>query len=52
MGHGASGDDDEEEGAEGKGDGAVAARKLQDSIGRGKKRRERKRGIVVEGFYF
>ena len=38
MGHGARGDEDEEEGAEGKGEGAVAARKLQDSIGRGKKR--------------
>jgi len=37
MGHGARGDEDEE-GAERKGEGAVAARKLQDSIGRGKKR--------------
>lgn len=37
MGHGARGDEDEE-GAEGKGEGAVAARKLQDSIGRGKQR--------------
>lgn len=33
MGHGARGDEDGE-GAEGKGEGAVAARKLQDSIGR------------------
>lgn len=40
MGHGARVDEDEEEGAEGKGEGAVAARKLQDSIGRGKKREE------------
>jgi hypothetical protein len=37
----ARGDDEEEEdGADGKGEGAVAARKLQDSIGRGKKRQE------------
>lgn len=33
MGHGARGDEDGE-GAEGKGEGAVAARKLQDSIDR------------------
>ena len=38
WGHGARGDEDDEEGAEGKGEGAVAGRKLHDSIGRGKKR--------------
>ena len=54
MGHGARGDEDEE-GAEGKGEGAVAARKLQDSIGRGKKRGEEERdssgGVLFLEFF-
>jgi hypothetical protein len=36
--HGARGEQEEEEGTEGKGDGEVAVRKLHDSMGTGKKR--------------
>jgi hypothetical protein len=47
--HGARGEQ-EEEGAEGKGDGEVAMRKLHDFMGRGKKRG--RGGNGVQGFLF
>jgi hypothetical protein len=44
--HGARGEQ-EEEGAEGKGDGEVAMRKLHDFMGRGKKRGKWSAGIFI-----